>query len=110
MDCIFCKIVNGDIPSMKIYEDDIVMAYLDISPDSDGHTLVIPKKHYQDIFDIPNDILNHIFDTAKKLMKDLEKKLNCDGFSLMQNNGLIQEVKHFHLHIKPCYKDNVTLK
>lgn len=110
MDCIFCKIVNGSIPSMKIYEDDIVMAYLDISPDSDGHTLVIPKKHYQDIFDIPNDTLSHIFDSAKKIMKILEKKLNCNGFSLMQNNGSIQEVKHFHLHIKPYYDNRKTIE
>ena len=67
-DCIFCKIVNGDIPSMKVYEDDICLAYLDINPDSDGHTLIIPKKHYKDIYDIPSDTLLHIYETAKKLM------------------------------------------
>ena len=110
MNCIFCNIVEGNIPSMKIYEDDIVIAYLDISPDSDGHTLVIPKHHYQDIFDIPNNTLNHIFDVAKEIMKKLEKKLNCNGFSLLQNNGSIQEVKHFHLHIKPYYNDKKTVE
>ncbi len=110
MDCIFCKIVNGSIPSMKIYEDNLVMAYLDISPDCDGHTLIIPKCHYQDIFDIPSDTLNHIFDVTKKIMKILEKKLNCNGFSLLQNNGSIQEVKHFHLHIKPYYDNKKTIE
>ena len=102
-DCIFCKIVNGDIPSMKVYEDDICLAYLDINPDSDGHTLIIPKKHYKDIYDIPSDTLLHIYETAKKIMDLLKEKLGCDGFCLQQNNGNIQEVKHYHLHIKPCY-------
>lgn len=103
-DCIFCKIVNGEIPCMKIYEDDICMAYLDINPDSDGHSLIIPKKHYTDIFDIPDDTLLHIYKSSKKVMKILEEKLGCDGFTLIQNNGIIQEVKHYHLHVKPCYK------
>lgn len=112
-DCIFCKIINGDIPSMKIYEDDICLAYLDIKPDSDGHTLVIPKKHYKDIYDIPNNTLSHIYDVSKKIMKILEEKLGCNGFSLLQNNGSVQEVKHYHLHIKPYYdsrKSNELIK
>lgn len=112
-DCIFCKIINGDIPSMKIYEDDICLAYLDINPDSDGHTLVIPKKHYKDIYDIPNNTLSHIYDVSKKIMKILEEKLGCNGFSLLQNNGSVQEVKHYHLHIKPYYdsrKSNELIK
>ena len=104
-DCIFCKIAQGQIPCKKIYEDDTLMAYLDINPDSNGHTLVIPKKHYKDIFDIPNDIHSKIYETSLKIMKQIEEKLNCDGFSLVQNNGSIQEVKHFHLHIKPYYKN-----
>ncbi len=103
--CVFCKIVDGQIPCMKLYEDDLVLAYLDINPDSNGHTLIIPKKHYKDIFDIPNDTLLHIYNVAKKIMKILEEKLNCNGFSLLQNNGSIQEVKHYHLHIKPFYKN-----
>lgn len=102
-DCIFCKIIKGEIPSMKVYEDDICLAYLDINPDSDGHTLVIPKTHYKDINDIPDDVLLHIQKTAKIIMKKLEEKLGCDGFTLLQNNGSIQEVKHYHLHIKPHY-------
>ncbi len=101
-DCIFCKIINGDIPSMKIYEDDICLAFLDINPNSDGHTLIIPKEHYKDIFDIPSDTLSHIYEISKIIMKKLEEKL---GFSLLQNNGNIQEVKHYHLHVIPYYDD-----
>ena len=109
-DCIFCKIINGDIPCMKVYEDDVCLAYLDINPDSDGHTLIIPKKHYKDIYDIPNDTLSHIYDISKKIMKLLEEKLGCDGFTLLQNNGSIQEVKHYHLHIKPYYNDKKSIE
>lgn len=113
MDCIFCKIVNGDIPSMKVYEDDLVLAYLDINPDSDGHTLIIPKEHYKDINDIPSTLLTHIYEVSKIVMKKLEEKLNCNGFSLLQNNGSVQEVKHYHLHVKPYYdnkKSNELIK
>ena len=105
-DCLFCKIVSGDIPSYKIYEDEIVIAFLDINPDSNGHTLIIPKKHYLDMDDIPLDTLNHIFKVAKELKVKLDSKLNTDGLTFVQNNGYIQEVKHFHLHLKPYYKDN----
>lgn len=106
MDCIFCKIVNGEIPCYKVYEDDVVLAFLDINPDSNGHTLIVPKTHYTDICDIPNDVLSHIFDVARILKKKLEDKLNIDGLALIQNNGNLQEVKHFHLHLKPYYKNN----
>lgn len=112
-DCIFCKIINNEIPSMKIYEDDIIIVFLDVNPDSDGHTLIIPKTHYKDINDIPDDVLLHIYKTSKKIMKLLQNKLNCDGFSLLQNNGDVQEVKHYHLHIKPYYngkKPNELIK
>lgn len=107
-DCIFCKIVDGNVPCMKVYEDDICLAYLDINPDSDGHTLIIPKTHYKDIYDIPSDTLSHIYEIAKDIMKLLEEKLGCNGFTLVQNNGSIQEVKHYHLHIKPYYDDKKT--
>lgn len=103
--CIFCKIINGEIPSYKIYEDETVMAFLDISPDSNGHTLIIPKKHYKDIDDIDNQVLSHILEIAKKIKLKLEKNLNIDGLTLIQNNGDIQEIKHFHLHLKPYYKN-----
>lgn len=107
MDCLFCKIINKEINSYKLYEDEIVYALLDIHPDSNGHTLIIPKKHYLDIDDIPIDTLNHILMIAKKIKKLLYDKLNCDGLTLVQNNGTIQEIKHFHLHLKPHYENNI---
>ncbi len=103
MDCLFCKIINGDIPSYKIYEDDICLAFLDINPNTNGHTLIIPKKHYKDLLEINNDTLNHILNISKELINKLTTKLSCDGISLVQNNGSVQEIKHFHIHLKPYY-------
>lgn len=110
MDCVFCKIIKGEIPSLKIYEDDSVLAFLDINPDCDGHTLIIPKKHFKDLDDIDIDTLTKINLAAKKVKKLLEEKLHCDGISLLQNNGNVQEVKHYHLHLKPQYKDKMSLE
>lgn len=104
MDCIFCKIMNGEIPSYTIYEDEIVKVFLDVNPEVNGHTLIVPKKHYLDLYDIPNDILIHILKVARKIGKLLEEKLETDGLTLVQNNGLYQDVKHYHLHLKPQYK------
>lgn len=108
-ECIFCKIINGDIPSYKLYEDDLIFAFLDINPDSNGHILIIPKMHYKDLDDLDINIFKHIVEIAKDLKKELEEKLNIDGLTLIQNNGDIQEVKHFHLHLKPYYKENKEL-
>lgn len=104
MDCLFCKIINNEVPSYKIYEDDIVIAFLDINPESNGHTLIVPKEHYQDLDTIDNDTLMYIMKIAKRLKDVLYKKLNCSGMTLIQNNGLVQEVKHFHLHLIPSYE------
>lgn len=109
MDCIFCKIVNGEIPSYTLYEDELVKVFLDVNPDVNGHTLIIPKKHCTDLFDIDNDTLMHIMEIAKKIDKLLKDKLHTDGLTLVQNNGLKQEVKHFHLHLKPQYKNEEEL-
>lgn len=103
-DCIFCKLANGEIPSKTLYEDEIVKVYLDINPISNGHTLIIPKKHFLDLDDIEQDTLNHILKVAKKIKKLIEEKLDCDGMQLVQNNGSVQEVKHYHLHLIPSYK------
>ncbi len=110
MNCIFCKIINGEIPCYKLYEDDTILAFLDINPDSNGHTLLIPKKHYTDIMDIDNETLMHIFDVAREIKTKLENKLHCDGITFIQNNGDVQEVKHYHLHIKPYYNKNSHLQ
>jgi len=108
--CIFCKIVEKEVPAFNIYEDDIVLAYMDIHPDSNGHTLVIPKKHYKDLDEIDEVSLNHLMKVVKSLKNKLEKKLNCDGITLVQNNGDVQEIKHFHMHIKPYYNKKQSIK
>lgn len=103
MDCIFCKIARKEIPAKIIYEDDVIISYLDISPDSNGHTLIIPKKHFTDIMDIDDQTLIHIMQVARKIKTLLEEKLNIDGLTFIQNNGDVQEIKHYHLHLKPFY-------
>ena len=101
---IFCKIVNGEIPTKKIYEDDIVMVIMDVNPRSNGHCLVIPKNHYQDLYDIEDNTLSHILLISRKICALLKERLQCDGITLEQNNGECQEVKHYHMHIIPRYK------
>ena len=108
MDCLFCKIVNGEIPCYKIYEDENVLAFLDIHPDTNGHTLVVPKKHFKDINDINEENILNVFSAIKKI-KDKLNVLNMDGFTLVQNNGMAQDIKHFHIHLKPYYKDKQEL-
>ena len=102
--CIFCKIINGDIPSKKIYEDDNVIVILDLHPACDGHSLIIPKKHITDMMDMDNDTLNNIYDVAKKLTPVLMDKMNATAMSLRINYGDSQEIKHFHMHLLPNYQ------
>lgn len=102
---IFCKIIKGEIPSKTIYEDDTVKVILDVNPKTNGHSLIIPKTHYQDLFDIESDVLNHIMDVSKKISNLLKEKLDCQGITLEENNGISQMVKHFHLHIIPNYNN-----
>ena len=108
MDCIFCKIVNNEIPSYTIYEDDIIKVFMDAEPNTDGHALIIPKKHYTDLEDIDCDTLNYILKKAKEIKKLYEDKLNIKGLTLVQNSGISEVVKHFHLHLIPNY-DNFNL-
>lgn len=103
-DCLFCKIATLNIPSKIIYQDDYVLVFLDVNPNSPGHTLIIPKKHFKDIDDIDDEIYMHIFKVAKQIKNKLTDKLNCDGIKLVQNNGECQEIKHYHLHLIPYYK------
>lgn len=103
MSCIFCSIINGDIPSYTIYEDTVVKVFLDVNPDSNGHMLIVPKKHILDIEDMDRETFGHILDITRKMKALLEEKLQIDGLTLIQNNGDVQEVKHFHLHLKPYY-------
>ena len=110
MDCIFCKINDCSILSFTIYENEVLRVFLDINPDTNGHLLIIPKKHYKDLMEIDNDTLVSIMNTAREMKKLLEEKLNIDGLTLIQNNGDVQEVKHFHLHLKPYYNNNQEIK
>lgn len=105
MECIFCKIANGEIPSKKIYEDDEVMAFLDINPLMPGHTLIVPKKHTLDFQSISMSELMKIMDVAKSLSDKIVNRMDADGYTLIQNNGVAQDVKHFHLHMIPKYKE-----
>ena len=109
MDCIFCKIVDGSIPSYKLYEDNEILVFLDINPVSPGHALVIPKEHTLDVMSIDNDVLIKIIDKSRDVASLLINKLGATGFTLTQNNGTVQEVKHFHLHVIPKYDNNIKL-
>lgn len=113
-DCIFCKIVSGEIPSRKIYEDEDVIVIMDLNPTSKGHSLIIPKEHYTDIYDIDENTAAKIIKVAKKLAIQMTKALGCDGFNLLQNNGATagQTIFHFHMHLIPRYEnaDNNMLK
>jgi len=102
-DCIFCAIAAGEIPSFKVYEDELVLAYLDINPFSRGHTLVIPKVHSQGLLDTDDATLAAIIVRVKKVASHLKAKLGCDGFNILQNNGEAagQTVRHVHFHIVP---------
>jgi histidine triad (HIT) family protein len=102
-DCIFCAIAAGKIPSFKVYEDDQVLAYLDINPFSKGHTLVIPKVHSAGLLDTSDEILSMLVQRVKKVAAHLKSKLGCDGFNILQNNDEAagQTVGHIHFHIVP---------
>ncbi|WP_156323988.1 HIT family protein [Bacillus sp. JCM 19034] len=103
--CIFCKIVNGEIPSSKVYEDEHVYAFLDISQVTKGHTLVIPKAHYQDIYELPSEVASQLFSAVPKIANGLKAALNPIGMNMINNNGekAGQTVFHYHIHLIPRY-------
>ena len=106
--CIFCKIVKGEIPCSKIYEDEHTLAFLDIMPINKGHTLVIPKKHYKNIFDIPEEELCEVMKAVKKIAPAIQDAANADGVNITSNNeeAAGQVVMHSHTHIIPRFKDD----
>lgn len=111
MECIFCKIIKGEIPSYTVYEDDSVIAFLDIHPTSNGHTLIVPKKHFENLYEMDPETLTKIEIASQKVGKLLKEKLGCKGITRVQNNEYGQEVKHYHMHLIPRYeKDNLQLK
>ena len=111
--CIFCKIINGSIPSKKVYEDKDVLAILDISQATKGHTLVIPKKHYENILDIDSKDYLAVMDKVRELSKKIVTNLGAEGANILNNCNEVagQSVMHFHVHIIPRYKkDDLKLE
>lgn len=106
-DCLFCKIIKGDIPAKKIYEDDQIFVFLDIDPLTNGHMLVIPKEHKATLLNMDCNTLTHMIEVIQtKLFPLLQEKLAIDGLTILQNNFYGQEVKHFHIHLVPRYQDD----
>ena len=105
--CVFCKIIDGSIPSKKVYEDDYVLAILDISQATVGHTLVMPKKHYANVLEIPADTYTKVMLKAKEIAEKLDKKLKPKGINILNNCGEVagQTVMHYHVHVLPRYND-----
>ena len=111
MDCLFCKIIENSIPSKTIYEDEQIKVFLDINPNTNGHCLIIPKKHIVTVNELDNELITHILEVEKKIYKLLKDKLNIEGLTIVQNNELGQEVKHYHVHLIPRYhNDNWQMK
>lgn len=106
MDCIFCKIAEGTIPALKVYEDQKVMAFLDINPRAKGHCLVIPKKHYSDLSELSDEQSSELFSVARSIASDAMEKLGASGFNIFINNGKAagQIIPHLHVHIMPRYE------
>ena len=107
-DCVFCKIVAGEIPSFKLFEDEATLAFMDINPASEGHALVIPKEHAPDLYAVSDEALARTSVTAKRVAAALARTLNPDGLNLVQCNGAAaaQSVMHFHVHVLPRVTDD----
>ena len=106
-DCVFCKIIKGELPSKTLYEDETTKVIMSIDPITNGHLLVIPKQHQVNILDIDEKFISNSFKLIKEtLYPMLKEKLNCEGLTLLENNFLGQEIKHFHIHLIPRYKDD----
>lgn len=107
-ECIFCKIIKGELPCSKLYENDKVFAFLDIGPVSKGHALVIPKEHHETILDTPDDILKEVSVIVKKVSAAVKKAVNADGISIGQSNykAAGQVVPHIHFHIMPRFEND----
>ncbi len=106
--CIFCKIAAGEIPAKTLYEDEAFRVILDLGPATRGHALILPKDHYRNLFELPDEQAEKVMVLAKKMAGRIREKLHCDGFNLVQNNEETagQTVFHFHMHLIPRYKDD----
>ncbi|AYC30169.1 HIT family protein [Paenisporosarcina cavernae] len=111
-ECLFCKLVDGSIPATKVYEDDKVLAFMDIMPLTKGHTLLIPKAHHASIQEMPPEEAAHLFSVAPKIARAIEDAFEPHGLNLLNNNGAPagQSVFHFHLHFIPRYNEKDGLK
>ena len=110
-DCIFCKIINGEIPSFKVYEDDKVFAFEDINPIAQGHTLIIPKVHAENLWEMPDEYLAAVHLASGKIIRAIKEVLNPFGVACLQLNGrgANQVVMHYHLHLMPRVEGNPEL-
>jgi histidine triad (HIT) family protein len=108
--CIFCKIIAGEIPSAAMYEDQDFKVILDIFPAAKGHAIIIPKKHCANLYELDDDTASKALLVARKIAKAMMAELNCDGINLLQNNGEAagQSVFHFHIHLIPRYKNDTV--
>ena len=104
-DCIFCKIIKGDIPSKTVFEDDVVKVFLDVNPNTEGHMLVVPKKHITDFTEMDDETLTHIHHVIKDMKELIYDKLGAIGLKIVNNYGCEQLVKHYHVHLIPVYKE-----
>ena len=112
MSCLFCKIISGEIPSDKVYEDEDTIAFLDINPVAYGHTLVVPKKHFQNMEEIPQAELNKVMSTVKRIGQAIKEKLGAPSYNIGENNDREagQIIPHIHFHVIPRFgKDNLKL-
>ena len=107
-DCIFCKLANGEIPTTSIYEDEDFNVIMDLGPASRGHSIILPKTHAANLYELPDDYCSKIMGVAKKCAAAMKKSLNCDGLNVLQNNGEAagQSVFHLQVHLIPRYKDD----
>lgn len=106
-DCIFCKIIDGEIPSRTVFEDEQIKIIMNINPATNGHLLVIPKEHMIDIKDTKEEVIMHSLKVIKEVIFPLLKeRLNCEGLTIAQNNELGQEIKHYHIHLIPRYPND----
>lgn len=110
--CIFCKIANKEIPGKIVYEDDLCLAFLDLSQTTNGHTLVVPKTHYQNILDVDKEVLSHLIKVTKKLTNQIITNLDAKGANVLTNANEVagQTVMHFHIHIIPRYNEADQIK
>ncbi|HIV25822.1 MAG TPA: HIT family protein [Candidatus Scatomonas pullistercoris] len=106
MDCIFCRIAAGEIPSATLYEDEDFRVILDLGPATRGHALILPKAHYRNLLEIPEELAGKAMILARKIVAAGKKALHCDGYNVVQNNGAAagQTVFHFHMHLIPRYE------